>query len=149
MPSSQVTSCQGWIDVCTVDAEGHDPLVLEGMSAALRDKRVTLLEFEYHSKGFWSPKHRESRTLQQVTAMLDQMGYRCYLEGSPSVYLPLTQGCWRPTFERHKWSNVFCTHHDKVRAIIDAKAWEAFNRRTARRQHLVAGADVRAARVPE
>lgn len=44
------------IDVCTVDAEGHDPLVLEGMSAALRDKRVTLLEFEYHSKGFWSPK---------------------------------------------------------------------------------------------
>jgi len=117
------------IDVCTIDTEGHDPLVLEGMSAMLKEKRITLLEFEYHTKGFWSPYHRESRSLRQVTAMLDQMGYRCYLEGPPALYLPITQGCWRPTFERHKWSNVFCTHGAQARAIIDAKAWAAFDLR--------------------
>ena len=117
------------IDVATIDTEGHDPLVLEGMSAMLKEKRITLLEFEYHSKGFWSPYHRESRTLRQVTAMLEQMGYRCYLEGPPSLYLPITQGCWRPRFERHKWSNVFCTHDAQARAIINAKAWAAFDLR--------------------
>ena len=118
------------IDVLTIDAEGHDPLVLEGMSAVLRDKRVTLLEFEYHSKGFWNTKHPNSRTLERSTSMLGDMGYRCYLEGPPSVYLPINQGCWRARFERHKWSNVFCTHDARARAIIDARAWAGFDRRS-------------------
>ena len=39
------------VDVVKVDTEGHDALVIEGMRKALRQRRVTFLEFEYHSKG--------------------------------------------------------------------------------------------------
>ena len=120
------------IDVITIDTEGHDALVLEGMSAVLRQKRVTLLEFEYHSIGFWAAKRRDGRNLEQTTARLGEFGYRCWLEGSPNVYVPINQGCWRPKLERRKWSNVFCTHDARARTVVDSKAWAAFKRRRAR-----------------
>jgi FkbM family methyltransferase len=121
------------IDVCTVDTEGHDPLVLEGMAALLRGKRITLLEFEYHSKGFWDARNPDGRSLERTAAMLGDMGYRCFLEAPTSVYLPINEGCWRPAFERRKWSNVLCTHNVRAQDVINAKAWSAYWRR-ARRQ---------------
>lgn len=117
------------IDVCTIDTEGHDPLVLEGMAALLRGKRVTLLEFEYHGKGFWSRTNPERRSLERTAAMLGDMGYRCYLEAPTSVYLPINQGCWHPRFEARRWSNVLCTHDARAQAVIDSKAWSAYRRR--------------------
>ena len=117
------------IDVCTIDTEGHDPLVLEGMHDMLRNQRVTLLEFEYGGKGFWQAGKPSSRTLESTVATLGEVGYRCYLEAAGSLHAPINHGCWRPAFETHKWSNVLCTHHPRARGVIDANAWASFRAR--------------------
>ena len=87
----------GVVDVVSIDTEGHDALVLEGMRRTLSERRVTLLEFEYSGKGFWNPAHCPSpadhRTLQRSVAWLDKLGYRCYMQvaGCTRAHACLTQ----------------------------------------------------------
>ena len=59
------------LTVLSVDTEGWDAPVLRGARTALRERRVEVLEFEYHRLGLWA---REER-LQDTVAMLASYGY--------------------------------------------------------------------------
>ena len=40
----------------SIDTEGFDPLVLEGMRGAISRRQVSIIEFEVNTLGFWSRK---------------------------------------------------------------------------------------------
>ena len=65
-----------------IDAEGYDPLVLEGAINMLSRRRVDVLEFEYVGKGRWRPDQPESRSLHAVIAQLEAFGYNCFWQGN-------------------------------------------------------------------
>lgn len=41
------------ISLLSVDAEGHDALVIEGARNLFIKRRVDIVEFEYIARGFW------------------------------------------------------------------------------------------------
>ena len=90
------------IDWLSVDTEGHDALVLQGASSMLREKRIRLIEFEYHHRGHW---HHE-QSLKETILHLDRHGYRCYWQGKHGAIGSATD--WCPAFEFRSMSNVVC-----------------------------------------
>lgn len=58
------------VHVLYIDAEGFDPLVLQGSKDMLKKHRIQVVKFEYHSKGHW--RHI---SLQAVVAYLFEMQY--------------------------------------------------------------------------
>ena len=103
------------IDVLAIDAEGLDPLVLDGAEALLAAGAVRMLFFEYHGLRAW-----RERSLRTVVERLDELaGMDCYLLQRGQA-LRLT-GCWREEFETKAWSNVACAPRAE-RAIAAALA---------------------------
>jgi len=94
------------VDVLKIDAEGFDPLVLDGAYSVLAKDGVRVLMFEYHGLGVW--KSRAS--LQVVVERLDVYGWDCYLDGAPEL-TRLTR-CWTSSLEFRWWSNVVCFKRD-------------------------------------
>ena len=60
-----------WIDVIKIDAEGFDPLVIEGTARMLRDERVALIQFEYGA-----PYIRSRTYLYDVFRMVEGTRYK-------------------------------------------------------------------------
>lgn len=90
------------VDIMVIDAEGHDPDILDGARDMLMSQAVRVLVFEYHHVGTWA-----SRELRSVVSRLDVSGYDCFLLQQGATALRLTK-CWNSAFEFKDWSNVMC-----------------------------------------
>ena len=117
----------------SIDTEGWDPLVLEGATRLLREKRAMTLSFEYIGRGFWrypgrpSACHRkpgsvcipvsERRSLAAVLARLEGFGWDCYIQASGGL-VPASGPCWRSRFESIGWTNFVCAHDARVHAVL-------------------------------
>lgn len=106
--------------VVSIDAEGHDPLVLEGMRQLLRARRVAIVHFEKHLKGYWNPAHPERRTLRSVVHRLSAFGYACFVEGMRFLTPISPPSCWLDSFESVSWGNVVCSHDADVLERLQA-----------------------------
>ena len=100
--------------VVSIDAEGHDPLIVEGMERLLMARRVAIVHFEKHMKGYWNPSHPERRTLRSVVHYLSALGYKCFVEGMRFLTPISPPSCWLDSFESISWSNVVCAHDADV-----------------------------------
>ena len=122
----------------TIDAEGADALVLEGMQGLLRRRAVRLLEFEYvRGRGFWSRRERERRDLDSVLSALQRYGYECFWQSAmgPPIrgvlskaaltprLVPASPPCWRPEMAQLWWSNMVCAHEDVALTILRRYVW--------------------------
>jgi FkbM family methyltransferase len=112
----------------SVDAEGWDSLVLEGMARTLRRRAIAILEFEYSGAGYWSAHHKGARTLEEKLAWLNAMGYSCYWQARHDL-IPATRPCWLPSFETRSWSNLVCAHEPGALEVLDGIAEEGARRR--------------------
>ena len=95
------------VHLASIDAEGQDALILEGMQSLLDAARVDVFEFEYHWIGFWKPGQR---SLEATLAWLQRRRepFRCYWQGSNGCLAPASPPCWFAAFEIRKMSNVVC-----------------------------------------
>ena len=98
------------VDIVSIDAEGFDALVLEGMRASLTAHIVNVFEFEYHRSSYWSANHPESRSLKTTLSWLTELGYGCFWTGADGCLAPASGLCWRDEFEFRIWSNLVCAH---------------------------------------
>ena len=85
----------------SIDTEGFDALVLEGMRALLAARMCTSLS---------STHHPESRALKTILSWLTELGYECFWTGSDGCLAPASGLCWRDEFEIRSWSNLVCAH---------------------------------------
>lgn len=99
----------GEVFLVSIDAEGVDALILEGMRESLAAKAVSIVHFEKHMKGYWADSHPERRTLGGVIALLYSSGYECFVEGMQAL-IPISGTCWRQNLDQISWSNVVCAH---------------------------------------
>ena len=96
----------------TIDAEGHDALVLDGLREALSRGAVDVIEFEYHHVGMWAHT-KGGRSLRATLRDLYVYGYACFWQasdhGRASCELaPASAMCWDERFEIRAWSNLVC-----------------------------------------
>ena len=93
----------------TIDAEGWDAVILEGLRSSLRAKIVQLVEFEYHVKGFWGLPHSspDRRSLAGTLRWMSDMGWFCFMQARSGL-LPVSPPCWRDSFEVNRWINLVC-----------------------------------------
>lgn len=105
----------------SIDAEGWDALVVEGMARMLRERRVELLEFEYKKSGYWVHNDpAERRSLSTLVASLGSQGYTCFWQVHDRL-LRVTGQCWSLAYEGAGWSNLLCAHSHKVVALLGAR----------------------------
>ena len=96
----------------SIDTEGSDALVLEGMQQLLRLGRVAFLEFEVGKfKGFWRAEHPERRRLDATISRLLEFGYFCFFEAG-SQLAPISGPCWSDSLSSPPWANVLCARED-------------------------------------
>ena len=102
------------IHMLAIDAEGWDPLIIEGSHGLLAAKRVDFLEFEFSTKSKWSGLARDQRFLRDTLAGLHRVGYTCYWTGGDKGIegrLAVANGDqWCESFGAPMWSNLACTH---------------------------------------
>ena len=117
----------GAIDWLVVDTEGSDALVLEGASVLLRERRVTILEFEFNRMGFWAPNSEAPRSLTRSLDVLGAAGYSCFWQGAMAVArasgpcaTSMISGL-QPVSKR-RWSNLVCSWQPQIVAALDAHA---------------------------
>ena len=92
----------------SIDTEGSDALVLEGMQQLLQQGRVAFLEFEVgKNKGYWQEKHPERRRLDATISRLLEFGYFCFFEAG-SQLAPISSPCWSDALSSPPWANVLC-----------------------------------------
>ena len=103
----------------SIDVEGWDALVVEGMRGAISRRAVEVFEFEYKRSGYWThvdPKER--RGLGELVAWVSEAGYRCYWQ-SATALVRVSGECWSPHFAGVGWSNLLCAHRPHALAILD------------------------------
>jgi hypothetical protein len=102
------------IDLLKIDAEGADPLVLQGANKLLSQGQIRMLIFENHEIGAW-----KTTSLLQVIESLNNKGYICYMLGKTGT-ARLTD-CWSSVFDVKFWSNVLCVHRREksLRLFLD------------------------------
>lgn len=92
-----------------IDAEGMDPLILNGAKKSLASGKIGVLGFEYHAVGHWSAG-RDS--LKRVSTWLLSMHYSCFLESKTRLWA--LSVCWHDGYETNEMSNIFCVHHSRT-----------------------------------
>jgi FkbM family methyltransferase len=96
------------IDLLKIDAEGFDPLVLQGATRLLSQHRIRIFLFEYHGIGAW-----KRTSLYQTVDDLNRKDYTCYQIGRTGLFR-LTD-CWSSKFEIKRWGNIICvTQHEQT-----------------------------------
>lgn len=103
-----------------MDAEGQDPLVLEGAQQLLRARSIDVVEFEYIARGFWRKDHVDQRHLSHVLDRLDSFGYRCYWQGDSGKLARANGGFWCDGFQFRFRSNLVCSHLPSVLQAFEA-----------------------------
>ena len=118
-----VTQSLSHMEFVSIDTEGHDSLVLEGMRGLLREKRVGLFEFEYSAAGKWDPKEPDSRRLRDTLSWVQSVGYDCYWESFTGCLAFASPPCWNDAYGSGSWSNLVCTQrHSRAGAALAAYA---------------------------
>ena len=110
-------------DVLKMDAQGFDPLLLQGAEATLQAQRPAIVQFKYGYSHAWG-----QATLHDTVHQMSQFGYVCYLDGSPTM-LRLT-GCWHPSYEYKMWGQAVCARAVDA-ALIQALDSLSFQAQTA------------------
>jgi hypothetical protein len=75
--------------------------VLHGATATLTERRVLIVEFEYHGIGLW-----RKTTIREVVGWLGSLGYICFWNGNNGKLAPFLPNC---DYEFKRWANVVCT----------------------------------------
>ena len=121
----------------SIDVEGAEPLVLQGLRASVAARRVALLEFEVNRRGYWGTG--AEAVLEHTLRWLSDNRYGCVFLAHTDL-LPASGSCWLPAFEKRKWSNMLCAHEAPVLAALSKIAAEGYRRRSAVAQGLALGA---------
>ena len=117
----------GPIYTVSIDTEGSDARVIEGMAGVLARKQVALLEFEVQRVGF-----RGGRTLRSTVTRLFDMGYSCFWQ-FPTTLVPASGACWRDRFgAKLVWSNMLCAHEPAVVAKLENISISGYEARQSR-----------------
>lgn len=118
----------GLIFQVTIDTEGWDSFVIDGLQRTLRSRRIRLLEFEYTALGMW-PRFSLEGVIKRLSSE-EAGGYQCFWQGKS--LLPASPPCWQPSFEIGRWSNLICATEPAVIAGLTALAQVGYERRTTR-----------------
>lgn len=124
-----------------IDTEGWDALVVEGMRESLKQRRVSLIEFEVNNRGMWNRlmSRGEARTVNGTLNLLHASGYACFWVLTRAL-LPASGACWLDAYGgRPAWSNMVCAHEPPVIAALSRIAEEGFAARRERRAAKGAG----------
>ena len=135
----------GRVDWMVLDAEGWDPLIVDGSRRMLRERRVGILEFEYALDRWTDTMNGTAAAwgrLQEVLAWLKVAGYACFWQGGRPAALPRAShvqaanttatlvgtgrldrlvaaeelsGCSLGT---HKMGNVVCAHPPEIVEVL-------------------------------
>jgi FkbM family methyltransferase len=125
----QTGSTMPLVHMLKIDAEGLDPAVLSGSQSLLQQSNAMMIMFEFNPglsegkspHGMWGRGGNPRRTLLEVTANLDQLGYDCYLDthlpnakeqregvpNAPALYR-ITGDCLIEEPRTRGWANVVC-----------------------------------------
>ena len=107
--------------VISIDAEGHDPWVLRGLSKSFAARRVGVVEFEVSGRKEitkWSAEHQVNMTLGPTVHWLHQLQYDCFWETPSGCVVPMSGRCWRPaTFEKAEGNAVCALRHHYSRVF--------------------------------
>ena len=101
------------ISQLTIDAEGHDPIVLDGARLLLAERRIRIVEFEYNRMGAWMEAHALERTIER----LHRWRYECFFQGNFGQLARASGANWCAAYEFRGWSNLVCAHEP---ALLDA-----------------------------
>ena len=96
------------VHLMSIDCEGYDALVLEGLGRMLTRRAIDFIEFEYHSSSYWAAGVEGGRSLERMLAWLQSLQYSCFFVGNAGCLAPASGSCWKPSFEIRKWSNLVC-----------------------------------------
>jgi len=103
------------IHFVSIDTEGHDALVLEGLKESLERGAIDVLEFEFNSAlGSWNARSSVKRSLRGTLAQLEEYAYSCFWQGNGCI-APASGECWQNGFERVGWSNLICASRPRSR----------------------------------
>lgn len=91
-----------------IDTEGHDGGIIKKGIDVFKSKIPRFLIFEYHK--LW--KEAGDVTLNEVSKLLYENGYVCFFVTNKRL-LPISGKFWKPVYEVHQWSNIFCGHDEK------------------------------------
>ena len=103
----------------SVNVDGFDPLILEGMRRSLEYKAVAIVDFGVSRGGYWTTheKHKrynDRRELGDVITRMAGFGYTCFWRSAIDA-LPISGDCWRKGYEHiRKNSRVLCAHEPSV-----------------------------------
>uniref|UniRef100_A0A7S0L056 Methyltransferase FkbM domain-containing protein n=1 Tax=Coccolithus braarudii TaxID=221442 RepID=A0A7S0L056_9EUKA len=101
------------VDFLSIDTEGHDSLVLLGASRGMKRRAFRVIEFEYHKVGMWA-----RTSLNDTVVALRNHRYSCYWQGHRRLIV-FRFDCDN---EFHAWSNLVCTHEERVARRFDSLA---------------------------
>lgn len=104
----------------SIDVEGFDGLVLQGMARALAARRVDVLEFEYSTK--WQ-RVAGPDGLRHATDRLLAAGYPCFWQDNRGELSEASGRCWRERSARFApgkppFRNLVCSHRADVLAAF-------------------------------
>lgn len=103
----------------SIDVEGFDPLVMQGMERTLTERRVDVLEFEYNRK--WKAVLRSARPMKPVIDWLHARNYTCFWQGNKGALARLSGSCYmEETRNRFGFarSNAVCTHREDILRVF-------------------------------
>ena len=102
------------VSLVSIDVEGWDALVIEGMRRSLTNRAIDVFEFEKVRKAYWSHVDpAERRTLRTLLGWLLPLGYECFWQADRYL-VPASGACWNDAFEDVGWSNLVCAHQPQV-----------------------------------
>lgn len=97
------------VHLISIDTEGHDALVLEGLRKSLAKGAVDVLEFEFNAVlGHWNYRSRDRRLLHDTVVELENNHYGCFWQDAMGCISPVSGACWKNAFEKIGWSNLVC-----------------------------------------
>ena len=126
----------------SVDTEGSDALVIEGMARSLTAKRVRIIEFEYGAKGYWAAakdvgkadaarqrgvKEHDRRTLERLLrGVLAPSAFTCYWQAKRHL-VPALDPCWENALigQSASHSNLICAHDREVLDVFESRTLRA------------------------
>jgi FkbM family methyltransferase len=126
------------VQLASFDAEGWDPLILEGMQESLVAGRVDVFEFEYSVNGrWWGNPINDKRELASVLHWLKHIGFDCFWQGNSGCLAPaLLPLCKVSRLNNSAWvagpatktsiQNLVCSRRHRI--DVTSLLWDAADR---------------------